>query len=82
MASTCPHGVFLEMMATREEREEAKNCLKKKYKIEIGRKHIQLMWSIYIYIYIHLPCSLLPWRVGIGFLGWEFRDFMTDLLRF
>lgn len=24
MASTCPHGVFLEMMATREEKEEQK----------------------------------------------------------
>lgn len=50
MASTCPHGVFLEMMATREKGEEAKNCPKKKCKIELAE-------NIYItYIPTLLSC--------------------------
>lgn len=39
MASTCPHGDFLELMATKEEREKQK-LPEKEYKIEIGREHI------------------------------------------
>jgi hypothetical protein len=52
------------MMATGERREKAKTARKRNTKIEIGRRHIH-------HIYIHLPCSLLSWRVGIGFLGWK-----------
>lgn len=52
--------------------EVAKNCPKKKCNIELAE-------NIH---YIYLPCSLLSWRVGIGFLGWKFGRFMTDLLGF
>jgi hypothetical protein len=58
MASTCPHGVFLEMMATREMREKAKAARENK------NRHWQKTYTtdaviIYIHTYTCLALSLV-----------------------
>lgn len=75
MASTCPHGVFPRNDGDRrEERRKQKTARKKKFKIEIGRRHVH-------YIYIHTLYSLvLEGRNRISRM--EIGDFMTDLLGF